>query len=387
MQINIRVRIILGFFLISLTIPAVGFFSWYFLHELATPIQKDIPDSAKTLSVQTKLEGIAQLIRYYDETLTQSARNYAFTQNKKWKDRYFQDALNLDTAIKDAIALGDERDKSYFQSVDSANIALVKMEEQAMGFVDIGNKAEAIRILDSQEYWNQKDIYKKGIFDYVSYRSEQFGKAISESSNLLLSSGQKAENILGYALGATVLVAILGSIISIILGVLISYSVEGDLEKYKLFYKFSKDAIMTLSPPDWRFSSGNPEAIKLFGAKDEKEFISFGPSDVSPEKQPDGLLSSEKARKMIDEALVKGSNFFDWVHKKYKRDNFFATVLLTRIEINKKVFLLATVRDVTKEKQSQLQMEKLNSFMIGRELKMAELKKKITDLESKNINI
>src|SRR4030042_4759739 len=62
-------------------------------------------------------------------------------------------------------------------------------------------------------------------------------------------------------------------------------------ERYKVLFTFSKNAIMTLEPPNWKFTSGNDSAIKIFNVKDEKEFISLGPVDLSPEKQPDGQLS------------------------------------------------------------------------------------------------
>jgi len=37
-----------------------------------------------------------------------------------------------------------------------------------------------------------------------------------------------------------------------------SPSTSEDTEKYQALYESSKDAIMTLSPPDWKFTAGNP---------------------------------------------------------------------------------------------------------------------------------
>jgi len=51
-------------------------------------------------------------------------------------------------------------------------------------------------------------------------------------------------------------------------------------------------------------------------------------------------------------AMKEGSSYFEWTHKKYKGKNFPATVLLTRIELEKgKPFLQATVRDTSNEKK------------------------------------
>ncbi|MDD5547693.1 MAG: CHASE domain-containing protein [Candidatus Pacebacteria bacterium] len=123
-------------------------------------------------------------------------------------------------------------------------------------------------------------------------------------------------------------------------------------EKYRLIFMDSKDAIMTSSPEEG-FLSGNPATIKLFGCRDEKEFISMAPYDLSPEYQPDGTPSKQKALKMMNLAMDKGSAFFEWTHKKVNGTEFPATVLLSRIEIGGKKFLQATVRDITKEKEAE----------------------------------
>ena len=62
-------------------------------------------------------------------------------------------------------------------------------------------------------------------------------------------------------------------------------------EKYYGLFEVTRDAIMTLDPPHWKFTSGNPAALKMYGASNEKEFVSYGPWELSPERQPDGRMS------------------------------------------------------------------------------------------------
>jgi PAS domain S-box-containing protein len=119
-------------------------------------------------------------------------------------------------------------------------------------------------------------------------------------------------------------------------------------QKYRLLYESSNDAIMTLAPPSWRFTSGNPATIKMFKAKNEKDFISRAPWEFSPKKQPDGKLSSVKAKQMIEKAMKKGKNFFEWTHRRLNRENFPASVLLTKVKDNEKEYLQATVRDLSR---------------------------------------
>ncbi len=131
-------------------------------------------------------------------------------------------------------------------------------------------------------------------------------------------------------------------------------------EKYKILYESSSDAIMTLSPPSRNFTAGNPSTIKLFNCKNEKEFTSQNPRNLSPQKQPDGELSSSKAKKMIEMAMKRGSHFFEWTHKTIDGKEFPTTVLLTKMKIENLTQLQATVRDITLYKTSDMEIKKLS---------------------------
>jgi len=121
-------------------------------------------------------------------------------------------------------------------------------------------------------------------------------------------------------------------------------------EKHRVLFESSHDAIMTLAPPSWQFTSGNPGAIEMFKTGDGASFVVCGPEELSPEFQPDGRPSSEKAAEMIQAAMTKGSHFFEWTHKRLRGEPFPATVLLTRMEISGQTLLQATVRDITERK-------------------------------------
>lgn len=134
--------------------------------------------------------------------------------------------------------------------------------------------------------------------------------------------------------------------------------------RYRTLYESSRDAIMTLFPPDWGFAAGNPAAVGMFGAKDEADFVSRSPWEVSPEFQPDGELSSVKAKRMIETAMEQGSNFFNWTHKKIGGPDFPATVLLSRIELGGKAGLQATVRDISAQKRAEAEQKKLGEQLL-----------------------
>lgn len=151
-------------------------------------------------------------------------------------------------------------------------------------------------------------------------------------------------------------------------------------EKYRILFEFSRDAIMLLAPPDWFFTAGNKATLEMFGAKNEKDFSSKTPGDLSPEYQPDGRLSYEKATEMIGKAMRNGSHFFEWTHKRINGEEFPATVLLTMIELDGRKSLTATVRDITGIKKTEEELQKyrdhLEKIVKERTIKLQESEEK-----------
>jgi len=128
--------------------------------------------------------------------------------------------------------------------------------------------------------------------------------------------------------------------------------------RHRTLFESSHDALMTLEPPSWKFTSCNPATVKMFDVKDEAEFTSLGPWQVSPAMQPDGRPSVEKAQEMIETAMREGSHFFEWTHNRLNGKNFPTTVLLTRMELAGQAVLQATVRDITAQKQAEEALHK-----------------------------
>ena len=134
-------------------------------------------------------------------------------------------------------------------------------------------------------------------------------------------------------------------------------------ERHRIMFESSRDAMMTLAPPSWKFTSANKAACEMFGAKDIGDLIEHGPQGVSTDRQSGGRLSQDVIKAMNDRALKKGSHFFEWTHKRFDGQEFPATVLLTKMEMAGQVFLQATVRDITEEKKSEEELKKSRAVL------------------------
>jgi len=129
--------------------------------------------------------------------------------------------------------------------------------------------------------------------------------------------------------------------------------IVGITTKYQTVFDSAGDGIMVMK--DYKFVECNKRATEIFGC-DEKDIIGRYPYEVSPEFQPDGRESKEKAIAMMDEALSGKLVHFEWRHKKLDGKLFDTEVSLKRFELPDGVYLLALVRDITEKKRALEQL-------------------------------
>jgi len=215
---NISTKATASFIIVALPILIIGAISVFELGRLTKPLESDIPALVQDISQKSRLDDLAQSIKYYDEVLTQSARNFAFTQDKQWETRYNENVPLLDEAIKSALELGDDQDKAYFKDIDASNLALIDLETQALNFVNDGKAKEAVAVLEGKVYWEQKAIYKEGLAKYIDRRDQEKHESIGASLDALTTLSQATKNsyggyvilLISISLGAFVLAIALG---------------------------------------------------------------------------------------------------------------------------------------------------------------------------------
>jgi len=133
-------------------------------------------------------------------------------------------------------------------------------------------------------------------------------------------------------------------------------------EKFRTLFESSRDAIILLDP-DKGYLDCNPATLAMFNLPSKQEFLFLTSSDISPEYQPNGSLSADLAKKEIDKTFEKGSNFFEWLHKSTDGRQFPATVLTTRMELNGKLILQGTIRDITQNKQAEEALKNAQNYI------------------------
>ena len=97
-----------------------------------------------------------------------------------------------------------------------------------------------------------------------------------------------------------------------------------------------------------RFVDCNAATLTMLGYDSREALFSAHPSQLSPEFQPDGRSSFDKANEIIADTLVKGSNRFKWIHTRANGEDFPVEVLLTAVPYQDRTLIHVVWRDITR---------------------------------------
>jgi len=115
-------------------------------------------------------------------------------------------------------------------------------------------------------------------------------------------------------------------------------------EKFRRLFENANDSIFLMKNDI--FIDCNQKTLKMFGCNRD-EIIGKPPYLFSPEFQPDGRSSREKAVEKINTAIMGDITTFDWVHIKLDGTPFDAEVSLNSFKLGEEILVQAIVRDVT----------------------------------------
>ncbi len=112
-----------------------------------------------------------------------------------------------------------------------------------------------------------------------------------------------------------------------------------------------------------QFIECNQAALDIFGIDSQEQLRALSFADLSAERQADGQLSLEKAKKVITDSLAAGSLRFEWTHRRLEGDPFPADVLITAIHYRGNIVLHSVVRDISDRKRAEEQLRYLRNLL------------------------
>ncbi|MCP4686189.1 MAG: PAS domain S-box protein [bacterium] len=121
--------------------------------------------------------------------------------------------------------------------------------------------------------------------------------------------------------------------------------------KYRVLFERSGDAMLILDGD--RFVDCNAAAVSMLGFERHDQVLQSHPWSISPEFQPDGRSSREKAEDILSRAFVEGSQRFEWTHLRSNGEPFPVEVLLTAVPVGQKPVVHVVWRDLSDRKRDE----------------------------------
>lgn len=321
---KIRTKLFLAFLLLLGLTTAVQYTMLARLRQISGALATDIPFHLEELRKRSAWDGTAQVMRFYQEALMQSARNYVLTQDKRWQQRYYAYRSESDEAFQHVLEGGDSAARQIFGKVRRNSRKLDAMEQEAMDLTEKGRPIEAIRLLDSEIYEEQKQTYWKRLETYFTSRGASIHKsfnvaALDVSILTVKKAGKEALGIVQRSIYFTLVFLLVVFLIGMVSSIFIGQSIVRPL--------------LTLIRQAERISKGD---------------FSF--------QIP--VTSDDEIGRLQQSFLLMASQLKESYEDLEKR-----------------------VRDRTQELEDRTkELEQFNQTMVGRELKMIELKREINRL-------
>jgi len=116
--------------------------------------------------------------------------------------------------------------------------------------------------------------------------------------------------------------------------------------------------VTSFTDKEYNILECNEAAAKLFDLSGKEEFRSRF-FELSPERQPDGRLSDEKAKALVLETFETGHVSFEWMHQKPNGEPIPTEVSLTRVVWRGEESVIAFVRDLREIHRAVAMVEQL----------------------------
>jgi len=225
--VQISQRLNLGFLAIAMWAAVLGHISLLKLKEISDPLKSENTKSPESTNGTEDLAYLAQIMLYYDEVSMQSVRNYAFTKDAEWKERYRDVRPKTAGIMRAMIDKATGRDIDTLRDTDKERLSLAELEDASIELVKNGRAEEAIELLESNRYQGQRTVYTGFLKDYADKTQAKHDSVLLRSLVKRVQNSTESSRRLVSIFALTALLVALGS------GLFISRSISKPLAKLR----------------------------------------------------------------------------------------------------------------------------------------------------------
>lgn len=128
-------------------------------------------------------------------------------------------------------------------------------------------------------------------------------------------------------------------------------------EVFEALFEYSAEAMLLLEGE--QFVACNAAAVAMLGYPNANLLLGAHPREISPSLQPDGQPSWPRIGKLLAEASLRGSQRFEWQHRRYNGEPIFVEVLLTPLSLADRDLVLVTWHDIGERVREQAAMQSI----------------------------
>jgi len=159
----------------------------------------------------------------------------------------------------------------------------------------------------------------------------------------------------------TVLIALGTALVILFVAILLRNSAERKKAEERMLVIFNSMPFgANIHNDDFSYFECNESALNLFGLSGKQEYLDKF-FQLSPEYQPDGILSSEKMAEFDGKTLTDGYCRFEWTHRKLNGELIPCEIILVRVNFDNEFYIAGYIRDLTELKQRERLLNMVNN--------------------------
>lgn len=223
---NIATRLLSGFMSVSVLAALAGYLAYTPLELIAKPFNQEFPAKITDWYQSTRVELLVHEIRYLNEIQTQSVRNYSFTRDKKWQQRYYAYRPRLSPTIQKAMEVSDIKLSPIFKTLADLAKKLHVVEDEAIDRINNASPLAANDSINSDSYLTTKRLFDAEIQNYFLQYS------LGENARISVQlASQNSQNQLQSSIRFTVIYVVAIILLSVIIGLFITRSISQPLKR------------------------------------------------------------------------------------------------------------------------------------------------------------